>query len=324
MESTIQPLISVIIPTRNVNNLIDPLMECLKNQTIGFENLQIIFVDDCSSDDTFTTLLKYRADNVEVYQLSEHLFQGAARNRGIEHAKADYIMFIDADDYISDDACKILYDRVEEYHPDLIVFGWQAVPSKPDYSTEPNVYTEFLTAEERLEFFKAHNKFITRGCWDKLYSRKMVMDYNMRFAAGLYDEESLFTTPAYLLAKSIYLLNNTLYFYDVNRDDSTSNQLKKDNTWHKDDNARVWLATYDYCKEYGLIEKNHELFEWWFVVNFLLYSIGFNKERRYELSFGEKHTLYEYTIKLFPNYEKNKTLREKHAIEKINQELLGG
>ena len=99
--------ISIIIPIFNVEFYIERCLFSIFNQTIGFENLEVILVDDVSNDRTHYIIEKYasRYDNIKYKILDEN--SGAAgkpRNVGIELASADYIMFIDPDDFFTNDA----------------------------------------------------------------------------------------------------------------------------------------------------------------------------------------------------------------------------
>ena len=107
--------ISIIIPVYNKEDTIQRAFESIKNQSIGFESLEVIFVDDSSIDNS-VNIIKELSDNyknVKSINLSENSgFAGKPRNVGIENATAPYLMFLDPDDVFLEDACKILYESI--------------------------------------------------------------------------------------------------------------------------------------------------------------------------------------------------------------------
>ena len=99
------PYISVIIPCYNAANYVERCMERLLSQTIGFENLEIIFINDGSLDATLGKLMQYEMkyqDQVILINCDKNYGQGAARNTGLKYASAEYIGFLDVDDVIAD------------------------------------------------------------------------------------------------------------------------------------------------------------------------------------------------------------------------------
>ena len=101
-------------------------LDSLLNQTIGFENLEVIIVNDCSRDNSKEIIEEFKMENsvsneygssnIITIHLDENI--GGAygpRNIALQHASADYLMFLDADDSFEEDACEILYNKINEY-----------------------------------------------------------------------------------------------------------------------------------------------------------------------------------------------------------------
>ena len=117
--------ISIILPIFNVGPHLKGGIDSLINQTIGNENLEIIMVDDCSTDESGKIIDEYS----EKYECCRaiHLEKntGAAngpRNRGIEESSGDYIMFLDPDDRYTPNCCERLYKEIKKYDAE-IAFG---------------------------------------------------------------------------------------------------------------------------------------------------------------------------------------------------------
>ena len=107
--------ISIILPIFNVGDHLRGGIDSLVNQTIGCENLEIIMVNDCSTDGSGEIIDEY-ADKYDCCVAIHHeKNSGAAytpRNTGIDACTGDYIMFLDPDDRYTPDACEVLYNAV--------------------------------------------------------------------------------------------------------------------------------------------------------------------------------------------------------------------
>ena len=98
------PLISVIIPTFNNGPVVCQAIDCALNQT--YENLEVIVVDDGSSDNTMAMLERTYQDRI-ISVRQENRGAGSARNTGIRHASGHYVQFLDADDLLDPDKLRI-------------------------------------------------------------------------------------------------------------------------------------------------------------------------------------------------------------------------
>ena len=108
-------LISVIIPIYNVGSNIENIINSLLNQTIGFNNLEIIFVDDNSSDNSKNIIKHFvkKYSNVQgIYCTENSGNAGKPRNLGLEQISSDYVMFLDSDDEFFDYSCELLYNKI--------------------------------------------------------------------------------------------------------------------------------------------------------------------------------------------------------------------
>jgi len=314
-----QKKISIIIPCYNVTMFIDRCMESLEKQTIGMENLEIILINDASKDATLGKILLWEMkypDNITVIPLEQNVMQGAARNIAREYCTAEYIAYLDADDWVLPNCFEKVYRVGRSNNADIVNYLSRQTyvgPDKDDPSTKsgiPDRFVEIKTPQDRLEFFLKGSPLV-RGCWDKLFRRDFVEKYDMKFAEGVFDEESLFTTPAYMHFHRIYLLNEYLHRYYQNPISSTYN-LSRDMK-RRDDNAKTWLQTYYVAKEDGTLEENHELFEWFFVVNYFIRSMVFATGRDIPYDAATINEMQDNVHNFFPNYQQNPSLLRREA-----------
>ena len=326
-----QKKISVIIPCYNVSMFIDRCMESLEKQTIGIDNLEIILINDASKDATLGKILLWEMkypESIIAIPLQENVKQGAARNIAREYCTAEYIAYLDADDWIVPNAFEKIYRVAKQNNADLVNYLSRQVyvgPDKDDPSTKsgkPDRFAEIKTPKERLDFFMSDCPLL-RGCWDKLFRRDFVEKYDMKFAEGVFDEESLFTTPAYMHFRRIYLLNEYLHRYYQNPISSTYN-LSRDLA-RRDDNAITWEQTYEVMKADGSLEENHELAEWFFVINYFIRSMVFATGREIPYDVETINRMQDNVHNWFPNYRQNKSLQARNvykgALELIDVEV---
>ena len=120
------PKVSVIIANYNNEPYLKRMMDSLVQQTIGIENLQVLFIDDCSTDQSIDVILAYveKCPSIEVYQLNSNT--GGAhgpRNVGILNARGAYAVFLDSDDWYDLNALNYLSELLDESGDDVSVSG---------------------------------------------------------------------------------------------------------------------------------------------------------------------------------------------------------
>lgn len=118
--------ISVIIPCYNVQKYIMRCFDSIYSQTYGFENLEVILIDDLSTDNTWSileSLQRKYPENVISLKIQKKGKCGGARNLGMDICTGKYITFVDADDYVHPDMLRVLYDRMTEDDYDVAQCG---------------------------------------------------------------------------------------------------------------------------------------------------------------------------------------------------------
>ena len=115
--------VSVIVAAYNVEKYIANAMNSLISQTL--KDIEIVAVDDCSSDATFEMLQKYAEldERVKVVRHSVNKSSMITRKTGVEHANGEYIMFLDGDDMLTADACEIAYKAITTENVDVLQFN---------------------------------------------------------------------------------------------------------------------------------------------------------------------------------------------------------
>ena len=307
--------ISVIIPCYNVSQYVDRCMESLEKQTIGIDNLEIILVNDASSDATLGKLLlwemKYPED-IMVIPLEMNVMQGAARNIARRYCSAEYIAYLDADDWVLPETFEKTYEAASSSAADIVNYLSKKTfkgPEETDSDTDSGIRDSLAVIEspkDRLALFMSPDCPLIRGCWDKLFRRSFVEEHDLLFAEGVFDEESLFTIPAYMHAERICFINRYLHRYFQNPLGSAHNYVA--DMKRRDDNAKTWLATYDRLLSDGSLASNHELCEWLFVINYFIRSFVYAAERHIPYDAATVNAMQTKVKELFPQYKQNKSL----------------
>lgn len=117
------PAISVVVPAYNKEPYIKQCMDSLVNQT--FKNIEIIVVDDASTDNTLQILRDYehKDSRVKIIAKDHNCGRHVARKTGVQSTSGDYVLFVDADDEIDLKACEVLYSYVTNNPADILHFG---------------------------------------------------------------------------------------------------------------------------------------------------------------------------------------------------------
>ena len=231
------PIISIIIPCYNAENYIDTCFQSLLRQTIGFEKLCIIMVDDCSTDHTWDKLLSYEKeypDNVIVIQNEINTRQGGARDIGVTYCPTPYFAFLDADDWIEDTMYEKLYQKMTDCPCDFVMCQHsrdiqgevpQIIPAPHIPVGLYDISTEDMRRKVILE--------APFGCsaWDKLFSKNYWDQNQLRFPWHLAYEDIPYGCALSLTAKRVCVIEDSLYHYVVN---PASTVLAKDRPYHYD------------------------------------------------------------------------------------------
>lgn len=303
--------VSVVVPCYNVAEYLDRCMEHLIKQTIGIENIEIILVDDASTDGgaTLNLIMEYEKrypDTIIAIPLQQNMRQGGARNVGISYASGEYLMFCDADDWLVLDAMETLYGIAKEQDADVVEFQSEKVIDLIEPSPVPKDQIKIevwdLTDEEKQqEYIMRSSDDCTLGCWTKFYKMSIIQDNNIRFAEHLICEEPSFVLPVRLYEKKHVLTNEILYCYF-----QTPNGTMR-SSWddRKFDNVKVWMTLIQDLEQKNLLQKYHNelecvFYEWGFGL-----SIRMLIARDYVLTAQELNLFKKITLQLFPGVLQN-------------------
>lgn len=210
--------ISVIVPIHNDAKYLKQCIDSIINQTFGFENIQLIMVDDCSEDSSYKIAQSYQAkhpDNVIAIQLPENSGTGGIpRNRGIELATGKYLMFSDADDFFEKDAFEIMYNAIVEKKADFITTNWIYADHDGNRWEKP-VFDLDRFDNFKLDINDYDKTFyvMNSSMCNKIFNREFVNKYDIRCLENIPGEDTYFSMKAFLNAKKVYYIKDITYCY---------------------------------------------------------------------------------------------------------------
>jgi glycosyltransferase involved in cell wall biosynthesis len=218
-------LVSIIVPIYNTSQYLSRCIDSLINQTL--ENIEIILIDDGSTDNSFEICKKYEKDfkNIRIYS-QKNSGQGVARNYGIGMAKGQYVCFVDSDDYVDCNMYKSLYNMANAYNCDICIVGHEKIYNNINaHMCDVNAsYGIKVDSEDILKDFLLQK--ISSFPWDKLFRREFLLTNNIKFPEGYYFEDINFVIKTLYNSKKIAITNEPYYKY-LQRSNSTTFTVSK-------------------------------------------------------------------------------------------------
>lgn len=216
--------ISLIIPCYNAVSCIDTCMESIINQSIGIDDLEVILVNDASTDATYQKLCQWEQsypESVMVINCRENGKQGQARNIGLQYATAPYIAFMDDDDIIERNMYEMLYRDAISRECDLVVSDYVEEMKEPANVSDmigklkinKNELICIMTQKDRLEFLQRN---IGIAIWNKLYKREMLQNNDIDFPPGYIYDDIYFSELVKHYCQRVYISQQIFYHHMIN------------------------------------------------------------------------------------------------------------
>ncbi|WP_034445833.1 glycosyltransferase [Butyrivibrio sp. AE2032] len=253
------PLVSVIIPAYNIEQYIGECLDSILVQT--YRNLEIIVVNDGSTDGTGKIIKKYNSEDERIVPVSHEKNLGlfAARITGVEKASGKYIMFVDGDDTISVDWVRMLLRCAETNDLDMVV-GEFADDFELEHGKHSKEYINldpFRINDFDLKGDEVFTAFLEQGCsfagwqvvWNKLYRRELweknlsvLKEFSDEHDHMLMWEDLVFTSAMWKSANHVMNVHGVYYFYRQRITSSINQACNKDKVDRYVENVASALA----------------------------------------------------------------------------------
>lgn len=221
------PQLSIIIPLFNSCEFISRALQSCINQTL--KDIEILIIDDKSKDNSLNMVLEFtkKDPRIKIFQNEENLGTFASRNLGVLHSSSDFIMFLDADDFLPLRACEIAICSMK---PELDLLCFDAfvhrVKTKQFYRFKKD---EVLTQKQFLEFLIKQRHFCW-SVWAKVFKKDLILKIFEKidiFEKLCYGEDVLFCYLYFMFCKKIAIFKECLYHYEFNENGRYENKNKE-------------------------------------------------------------------------------------------------
>ena len=209
--------LSIIVPVYNAEKWLKRCVNSLLNQDIGTSEYEILLIDDGSKDGSLAIANEFADANSNIRVFTQpNAGPGAARNRGINSAKGQYLMFVDADDYLKPNSLPPILDLAISNSLDLCFYRLMVVTKSGSRIGGCKVVTNSICSGE---YAMKHGADIGSACIC-LLSHDLLQTNGIRFTHIHQGEDTLFMTEALAYASRIRFLSKAIYVYDLTRDTS--------------------------------------------------------------------------------------------------------
>ncbi|MGO3884905.1 MAG: glycosyltransferase family 2 protein [Mycetocola sp.] len=217
------PHVSVIIPVYNAEGFLGETLESLAEQTINSAVVEVIMVDDGSTDSSGEIIDGFAEANAGWFAVHIPNSGGAAtpRNEGLDRATGEYVFFLDADDKLAPEALERMVERAEETGSDVVLCRQESFGDRKRSVARKVFETERFAAD-----FIDSYAYRTLGPW-KLFRRTLIEQNKIRFMTGYKNGEDIpFTLEAYIRGNHISTISDQPYYWFRGRSDggNISNQ----------------------------------------------------------------------------------------------------
>lgn len=292
--------LSVVIPTYNSGEGILDLFRSIEKQTMDFKDIEIIMVDDCSTDSRTLEILEEvsQFDNVKVIFLPENTgAAGTPRNKGLEIATGEYVIFADSDDTYNPDAFERMYEEIKSNDADMVITNFYKVSSEGIEKNERHFEDDFLIFNSFMDDLTLLE--INPAIWAKMYRRSFILDNNITFVGRVLAQDLIFYIETAFAAEKIVVLDD-FYSYNYVIGDEKGNESI---SFKRSKNTLTRLIE-GYQSLYQLL-VNHDKLEYFDIIFKMHLINGLEHLIRSDISFKDKKKLIGDFAPLINNYSKS-------------------
>ena len=287
-----EKLVSVIVPVYNVKLYLKRCMDSLLQQ--DYKNIEILVVDDGSTDGSAAMCDTYASEKrIKVWH-QKNKGQSAARNFALDKVRGDYILFVDADDYVAKEILSATVPVLEQNRADMVVFEHYEITEKGIIPFQQEFYKQGIAVTaldtKTIKELSLQDK-ISNLIWNKIYRRNLWE--GLRFPEG-YCYEDLFIQPQLFLRvhKAIYLQQKLYFNNRINPNSTTANRGGEFSAFNRYSKFKAYKEHERVAKIMQDVQAEH-----WSVlkaVNEAIKSFYINAQSERKLLAGEENDLKNY------------------------------
>lgn len=218
--------LSLVLPIYNVEKYISKCLDSIYSQSLNEKDFEVIAIIDGSPDNSIDIVNEHSKLHSNLVVIDkENGGVSSARNRGIEVAKGDYIMFIDPDDILIQGSLKSVCTSIEEKCIDIAVLrSYSNNKDKEEFAWKHKIETKIISSGIEI-----YEKGYTRGgVWGVVYNRTFIIDNQLEFPLNIKNsEDAFFFMQCQIKAKRMTFLDIDTYLV-ITRQDSASQEMSKE------------------------------------------------------------------------------------------------
>lgn len=298
-----QPKLSIIVPVYNVAPYVAGCVKSIMDQ--DYENLEVLFVDDCSPDNSMEIIKQTIAENntnhIEWKFLNHEYNRGlsAARNTGIAASSGEYIMFVDSDDALTPRATNVMMAQIL-INPDLdFVVGNRDIIWTPTGEIKHQPWTRRKNCHLMLNLEDYVNYSLQDQAYNKLIKKSFLIKNNLFFAEGLLYEDSLWMSQVKCCMPKILYIPDVTYVYCLRPESIMTTYKEK----HLTSQIGCAISSYKFAKNFKGITK-------WFA---LLSAYSFRKSALLNCLANTRHGIRNY-FKLYRLFKRHLPLNKDYDL----------
>lgn len=291
----VEPKVSIIIPVYNSEEFLESCLDSIINQSM--EDIEIICINDGSSDGSLDILNKFKNNDSRIKIFSQKNSGAAsARNRGLEKATGEYILFVDSDDWIESTMCEELYHHAKHLDSDLVLFD--ATEYNLNKEHKNRVYFPFNSFNENYKEFTFDFKFSKhlvlnyfQVIWSKMYKKDLAK--NIRFPDLPIYEDVQFHVESMVLAKKISYFPKLFYHYrKLNINSEQNFKITTDKSLFIVD---VFIGVYDFLVEHNFFND--------LKVNFFAFVFNESRNALNNIGYNYKQILFNKIKQFYTSFD---------------------
>lgn len=215
-------MISVLIPVFNASSYLEERSINILSQS--FKNIEYIFIDDCSQDDTWQVLQNIKSNNpeldIKIYRNEQNLGPAPTRNKALSLSTGKYIYFADADDICDTHLVEKALSTLEHDQSDLVFLAYQVVNN----DERANFYFDkaIIKNANSIEELRKFSLRLPFSPWAKVVKRNFLVENNIVFPNLHFGEDMCWTMKIMQHAQKISFINECLYQYVITEGSLTS------------------------------------------------------------------------------------------------------
>lgn len=280
--------VTVIVPIYNVEKYIERCVRSLMEQTL--DDLEYIFVDDCTPDRSMTILenviAEYpnRRNSIKIIRHKKNVGLATVRNTGLRYATGEYVIHCDSDDWVDCDIYEAMYIKAKETEADIVATDYYEEYSEKSFVRKQVYPDDSISCIRKMLLGDLHC-----GVWNKLVRRKIYQENGIQFPDGINLWEDVLTTiPIFYYASKITYLPKAYYHYVQYNTESYTKRLNENSLQNLIDAVKQLES---FFKVHGLQALDREVCNTKLTakLNLLLNSRG-EQQRKFNLLYPETNS----------------------------------